>query len=200
MRSRSHAGASRLVAVKVAIAACVAIALVIGGVLLFARRRPVGAVPTVPPTAHLPGACAGKAYVKNQGDTVSVITLATGAVSAPITVGGSPGGLAVTPDGKHVYVANPGNSITTGTVSVINTATGAVSRPSPSAAARRRGDHPGRRSRLRAKRRLGHRVGDRHGHQHRVGDPIDVGAIRSAGDHPGRQPRLRGQLPAAPCR
>ena len=64
-------------------------------------------------------------YVDGQGDTVSVITTATGAVSAPITVGKGPVGVAITPDGKHAYVANSGD----GTVSVITTATGAVSAP-----------------------------------------------------------------------
>ena len=61
----------------------------------------------------------------NNGGTVSVITTATGAVSAPITVGNAPHGVAITPDGKHVYVANNAD----GTVSVITTATGAVSAP-----------------------------------------------------------------------
>ena len=66
------------------------------------------------------------AYVANHGDgTVSVITTATGAVSAPITVGNGPAGVAITPDGKHAYVTNSGD----GTVSVITTATGAVSAP-----------------------------------------------------------------------
>ena len=55
--------------------------------------------------------------------TVSVITTATGAVSAPITVGNDPFGVAITPDGKHAYVTNRVD----GTVSVITTATGAVS-------------------------------------------------------------------------
>ena len=64
------------------------------------------------------------AYVANNGDgTVSVITTATGVVSATIPVGASPGGVAFTPDGKHAYVANNGD----GTVSVITTATGVVS-------------------------------------------------------------------------
>jgi YVTN family beta-propeller protein len=54
-----------------------------------------------------------------------VITTATGAVSPPITVGNSPSGLAITPDGKRAYVANNAD----GTVSVITTATGAVSPP-----------------------------------------------------------------------
>ena len=66
------------------------------------------------------------AYVSNAFDgTVSVITTATGAVSAPITVGTLPIGVAITPDGKHAYVSNA----TDGTVSVITTATGAVSAP-----------------------------------------------------------------------
>ena len=56
---------------------------------------------------------------------MSVITTATGAVSAPITVGKNPIGVAITPDGKHAYVTN----LDDGTVSVITTATGAVSAP-----------------------------------------------------------------------
>ena len=55
--------------------------------------------------------------------TVSVITTATGAVSATIPVGKSPIGVAFTRDGKHAYVGNNGD----GTVSVITTATGVVS-------------------------------------------------------------------------
>jgi YVTN family beta-propeller protein len=54
---------------------------------------------------------------------VSVITTATGAVSAPITVGNAPNEMAITPDGKYVYVTNNDD----GTVSVITTATGVVS-------------------------------------------------------------------------
>ena len=46
--------------------------------------------------------CAGTAYVTNEkGGTVSVITTATGAVSAPIAVGKGPARVAITPDGKH---------------------------------------------------------------------------------------------------
>ena len=66
------------------------------------------------------------AYVTNADDgTVSVITTATGAVSAPITVGKNRSRVAITPDGKYVYVTNLGD----GTVSVIATATGVVSAP-----------------------------------------------------------------------
>ena len=46
---------------------------------------------------------------------MSVITLATGDVSATIPVGNIPGAVAITPDGKHAYVPNSGD----GTVSVI---------------------------------------------------------------------------------
>ncbi|WP_313888625.1 YncE family protein [Mycolicibacterium sp. CBMA 226] len=58
-----------------------------------------------------------------QGNTVSVIdTTANAVIGGPITVGRVPFGVAVTPDGKHVYVANA----TDGTVSVIDTATNKV--------------------------------------------------------------------------
>ena len=80
------------------------------------------------------------AYVTNVvGGTVSVITTATGAVSAPITVGKGPAAVAITPDGKHAYVANSVD----GTVSVITTATGAVSAPiTVGNASVHGGDHP----------------------------------------------------------
>src|SRR4051812_39344872 len=67
---------------------------------------------------------AQNAYITNSGSgTVSVIATATNTVvGSPITVGDSPGGVAVTPDGSTVYVANSGS----GTVSVIATATNAV--------------------------------------------------------------------------
>jgi YVTN family beta-propeller protein len=59
------------------------------------------------------------AYVANEGGSVSVIDTATNTVVATVPVGGVPIGVAVTPDGKHAYVAN----FTDGTVSVIATAT-----------------------------------------------------------------------------
>jgi YVTN family beta-propeller protein len=114
---------TRQARVVVAIAACLAVALVIGGLLLTGGEdSPSVRTPARPPVTGVVD-CAGKAYVNNQGDgTVSVITPATG-LSTPITVGTNPGGVAVTPDGKHVYVTNQGD----GTVSVITTATGVVS-------------------------------------------------------------------------
>jgi YVTN family beta-propeller protein len=60
------------------------------------------------------------AYVTNTGsNTVSVIDTATNSVVATVAVGLIPRGVAVTPDGKHTYVANGGDP---GTVSVIETA------------------------------------------------------------------------------
>jgi|GEM_PF-5180766 len=58
----------------------------------------------------------------NAGNTVSVIDTASGSVIGdPITVGATPGALAVSPDGAHVYVV-----CGDGTVSVIDTATSTV--------------------------------------------------------------------------
>jgi YVTN family beta-propeller protein len=77
-----------------------------------------------------PAEAAPFAYVTNETDgTVSVID--TGAappsVTATITVGSGPFGVAVTPDGTHAYVANTGTfSVTGTTVSVIDTATNTV--------------------------------------------------------------------------
>jgi YVTN family beta-propeller protein len=63
------------------------------------------------------------AYITNQVDnTVSIIDTATNTVTATVSVGSNPVGVAVTPDGTRVYVTNRnGNS-----VSVINTATNTV--------------------------------------------------------------------------
>jgi YVTN family beta-propeller protein len=69
-------------------------------------------------------ASAQNAYITNNGgNTVSVIDTATNTVSATIQVGNRPYGVAVTPDGGKVYVAN--NEFF-GSVSVIDTATDAV--------------------------------------------------------------------------
>jgi YVTN family beta-propeller protein len=59
-------------------------------------------------------------YVTDVGSgNVSVIDTASNAVAATIRVGGGPVGIAVTPDGKYVYVAN-------GSVSVISTSNNTV--------------------------------------------------------------------------
>ena len=57
------------------------------------------------------------------GNTVSVIDTTNNTVTATISVGGYPNGVAVSPDGKEVYVVNADIN---GTVSVIDTATDKV--------------------------------------------------------------------------
>ena len=70
------------------------------------------------------GGCAGQAYVTDiKGTAVSVINTSTNTLSTTITVGTSPFGVAMTPDGTKAYVTNYIDD----TVSVINTATGLVS-------------------------------------------------------------------------
>jgi large repetitive protein len=67
------------------------------------------------------------AYVGNAvSGTVSVIAIATNKVVATITLaaGSGPFGVAITPDGKHVYVAN--SCLICNVVSVIDTATNTV--------------------------------------------------------------------------
>jgi YVTN family beta-propeller protein len=64
------------------------------------------------------------AYVANENsNNVSVIDTATNTVVATVLVGNFPSGVAVTPDGKHVYVTNSGGP---GSVSVIETASNMV--------------------------------------------------------------------------
>ena len=64
------------------------------------------------------------AYITNYGSNdVSVIDTETNTVTATVNVGNNPTGVAVTPDGTNVYVANQG---TTGTVSVIDTTNNTV--------------------------------------------------------------------------
>jgi YVTN family beta-propeller protein len=71
-----------------------------------------------------PAVAATRAYVTNEAsDTVSVIDTATNTVTATITVGDAPQGVAVSPNGSRAYVTNFGSD----TVSVINTATNTVS-------------------------------------------------------------------------
>ncbi len=72
--------------------------------------------------AACPAEAAPFLYVANvNSSSVSVIDTATNTVVATIPVGLFPFGVAVTPDGKHVYVTN--NNGGSGNVSVIATAT-----------------------------------------------------------------------------
>ncbi len=71
--------------------------------------------------ACAPALAAPFAYITNSQDTtVSVIDVATAAVSGTITVGGAPLGVAVAPDGTRVYVGHPAS------VSVIDTTSNEV--------------------------------------------------------------------------
>jgi len=66
------------------------------------------------------------AYVANYGSgTVSVISTASNTVTATVTVGSKPTGVAVAPNGGYAYVTNAGGT----TVSVIGTATTASPTP-----------------------------------------------------------------------
>ena len=58
-------------------------------------------------------ALGAEAWVTNQGDdTVSVVDTATGLVLRTVPVGSKPAGVAVSPDGRRVYVTNPeGHSV-----------------------------------------------------------------------------------------
>ena len=80
---------------------------------------PVTATITVTPVN------AGFAYIANFEDgTMSVINTITKSVISNFSVGSTPLGVSVSPDGSRVYVTNSGTN--TNTVSVINTATNTV--------------------------------------------------------------------------
>src|SRR5881275_2892621 len=67
------------------------------------------------------------AYVANWGaGTVTPINTATNAVGAPISVGGSPAGVAITPDGNTAYVANYSSNTVTPIRLSSNTAGSAI--------------------------------------------------------------------------
>src|SRR5580658_10348367 len=68
---------------------------------------------------------AQNAYITNSGSNrVSVIATPSNTVTDSVAVGGGPAGVAVTPSGNLVYVAN--GSSDANTVSVISTATNTV--------------------------------------------------------------------------
>jgi YVTN family beta-propeller protein len=81
-------------------------------------------------TVHIPllgSFTSDKNTVKNNINTVSVINIATSNVTATVPVGQFPEGVAVTPDGAKVFVANSNDD----TVSVINTTSNAVTATVP---------------------------------------------------------------------
>jgi len=68
-----------------------------------------------------------KVYMTWSDGTVSVTDVGTNTVIASVPVGIGPRGVAVSPDGKNVYVTNNGNySVPGNTISVIDTATNKV--------------------------------------------------------------------------
>ncbi|WSA81802.1 YncE family protein [Streptomyces sp. NBC_01799] len=80
------------------------------------------ALPAIAPSPAW-AASDSNAYVANLGsNNVSVIDAATNMVTATVTVGSIPFGVAITPDGLHAYVTNFGS----GNVSVIATASNMV--------------------------------------------------------------------------
>ena len=84
--------------------------------LLFA----VGIVACFLPARPCKGQIEVEAYISNAvSNSVSVIDTGTNTVGAVIPVGSLPYGIAVTPDGRFVYVANSGGT----TLSVINAVT-----------------------------------------------------------------------------
>ena len=90
---------------------------VFGMGVLLSVQAPVQAAPS----AYVTNQCASSSSCNN--GTVSVFDTATGQVTgSPIPVGRGPLGVAVSPDGSQVYVANNGS----GTVSVIDTASNQV--------------------------------------------------------------------------
>jgi len=88
-----------------------------------------GAVVITPDGKHAYVSSAPRAVGPNipTAGTVSVITTATGKVSARIPVGKGPGDVAITPDGELAYVTTFDGTSGEGAVSVITTATGKVS-------------------------------------------------------------------------
>jgi YVTN family beta-propeller protein len=71
--------------------------------------------------------CAENAYITGAGDRVWVVDTARNRVTATIRVGNGPEGVAMTPDGRTVYVANYDSK----TVSVIDTARNRVTATIP---------------------------------------------------------------------
>ncbi len=115
-----------------------------------------------------PAEAAPFAYVANShSGTISVIDMASNTAVATITVGSTPFGVAITPDGKHAYVANQ-SSKTPGTVSVIDTDSNMVVATVPVGGFPHWGSHhPGWEIRLCDELwQSRHCLGDRHGHQH----------------------------------
>ena len=138
----------------------------------------------------------GTRYVANAASgTVSVIDTATNTVVATVPVGNLPHGVAVTPDGKHVYVANIGVPTH---VSVIATATNTVVATIPVGSAPMGSPSPRMGNTSMSRIILPqHCFGDRHGHQH-GGDHDPGGDLPQGSPSPrmGNTPMSRIRAPA----
>ena len=120
---------------------------------------PVG--PQLPRRSREPGRQHGLCHELQAPGSVSVIDTATNTVIATIPVGLDPIGVAVTPDGSKVYVANAGSN----TVSVIDTATNTVIATIPGRYPPLcRSGHSGRQQGLRREHGLDHCVCHRYSH------------------------------------
>ena len=123
--------------------------------------------------------------------TVIPISTATNTPGTPIRIRGPVGDVAITPNGKTLYVAVGQNKVIP-----ISTATGTAGQADPPRrrprTLRRRG-HPGREDRLR-RRPLGYGRPDQHRHQHARQahpHPSPIWLPRSDHVHPEREDRLR---------
>ena len=107
------------------------LALVLAAATLLLVLLPVHGAYAAPIASSAGSAGPVTAYVANDGSgTVTPIPTATNTAGPPITVGGNPYAIAITPDGKTAYVAN---DIGAGTVTPIATATNTAGRRSRSA-------------------------------------------------------------------
>ena len=108
------------------------------------------------------------AYVTNWGShTVSVISTSTNTVAKTVKVGGSPFGVAFTPNRSDAYVTEP----LSGSVSVIKLSTNTVvTTVKVGGGSRRHRNHPQRELRLRDQRHLRHRERDQHLQQYSCED------------------------------
>jgi gliding motility-associated-like protein len=99
-----------------------------GDIPTFTAKNNTGAPITATITATPTGS--GFAYIANSGsDNVSVINTTTHAVLPPIAVDNQPWGVAVSPDGRLVYVVNKNNQngrITNSSLSIIDAATNTI--------------------------------------------------------------------------
>src|SRR5580698_3339310 len=96
--------------------------------LTLAALTPASAGTPIPPRLRAALAPATAYVVNNGSKTVTPVNTATNVAGKPIKVGSDPDPIAVTPNGKTVYVANQQNS---GTITPVSTATSTAGKPIP---------------------------------------------------------------------